>query len=353
MAESHTLRSRSSDRIPDTGCMIARTLDLFCGAGGSSLGAFRAGTEILLGVDEWPKAIETYKENFDGRGLRLEMTARTRAKHLGLERGDIDLLLASPECTNHTCAKGKAKRDEESRRTANYVLNIAKDLQPRWIVIENVVHMKQWKGYEPLIKRLENLFGKNDGYGVTVQTLDASDFGVPQTRRRLFLICDREGKPQPVPIPNRTAPTVQEILDLRHAEEGGPFTSLPIKGRNRPLAKATLERFKRGLKAVGHEPFLIVYYGSDAAGGWQDLDRPLRTITTLDRFGLVTWRGEEPYLRMLQVPELMKAMGFGDAESHKLQGTRREKIMQLGNGVCPPVMQAVVEHLVPRSMRRT
>lgn len=88
-------------------------------------------------------------------------------------------------------------------------------------------------------------------------------------------------------------------------------------------------------------PFLIVYYGSDGAGGWQALDRPLRTLTTLDRFGLVEWEGSEPTLRMLQVPELTKAMGFGS--SYKLlHGARRDRIKILGNGVCPPVMQSIV-----------
>lgn len=51
------------------------------------------------------------------------------------------------------------------------------------------------------------------------------------------------------------------------------------------------------------KPFLIVYYGSDGAGGWQRLDRPLRTVTTLDRFGLVRWENSTPMLRMLQVAD--------------------------------------------------
>jgi DNA (cytosine-5)-methyltransferase 1 len=91
-------------------------------------------------------------------------------------------------------------------------------------------------------------------------------------------------------------------------------------------------------------PFLIVYYGSDGAGGWQSLERPLRTLTTLDRFGLVTWQDKTPMLRMLQVEELKRAMGF--PPDYLLPfGSRREQIMMLGNAVCPPVMQAVVRTL--------
>jgi DNA (cytosine-5)-methyltransferase 1 len=97
-----------------------------------------------------------------------------------------------------------------------------------------------------------------------------------------------------------------------------------------------------------HEPFLVVYYGSDGSGGWQPLDRPLRTLTTLDRFGLVTWQKRTPMLRMLQVPELLRAMGF-DRKYSLPHGSRRDKIKLLGNGVCPPVMEAIVSSITEGS----
>jgi len=91
--------------------------------------------------------------------------------------------------------------------------------------------------------------------------------------------------------------------------------------------------------------FLIVYYGSDKRGskngGWQPLSRPLRTITTLDRFALVEPDSNGPRMRMLQVPELKRAMGFAK-EFVFPAGTRRDKIRLIGNGVCPPVMEVVV-----------
>ena len=83
---------------------------------------------------------------------------------------------------------------------------------------------------------------------------------------------------------------------------------------------------------------------------WTPIDRqpltvPLRTITTLDRFGLCEPSDDGPTLRMLQVPELARAMGF-NKELILERGTRRDKIMLLGNGVCPPVMKAAVETMV-------
>jgi DNA (cytosine-5)-methyltransferase 1 len=106
-----------------------------------------------------------------------------------------------------------------------------------------------------------------------------------------------------------------------------------------------LGRAERAIAALKpEEPFLIVYYGSDGSGGWQSIDRPIRTLTTLDRFGLVTWRKGTPFLRMLQAEELQAAMGFPSTYRFE-HGTRRDHVKMLGNGVCPPVMEAIVRHL--------
>lgn len=316
--------------------MRLRTIDLFCGGGGSSWGAKSAGAEIVCGVDAWDVASRTFEANFAGaRALNVTMKEDSGPSILG-DVGEIDLLLASPECTNHTCAKGSRPRDEKSRKTANYVTNFARELNPRWIVVENVIHMRSWDGYNPLISDLERL-----GYNVLPEVLDAADFGVPQSRRRLFLLCDREAKPFFVPPRGLKTGTVDNNICLDQGWQSRPLYS---PGR----ARGTIARAERAMAALGRRvPFLIVYYGSDGSGGWQPLDRPIRTVTTLDRFGLVTWNGDEPMLRMLQVPELRRAMGFG--RGYRLPfGTRRDQIRLLGNGVCPPVMEAIVRSLVCR-----
>ena len=307
---------------------------MFCGAGGSSAGARLAGASIARGIDSWNLAALTFKDNFSKATVETRELGPFSRPASDMREGEIDLLLASPECTNHSPAKGAKPRSEKSRRTSNYVFNFAKKLRPRWIVLENVVQLRGWHGYDQLLSGLRNL-----GYKVQPQILDAVDFGVPQTRRRLFVVCDRDREPPIVRGGGRKIRTAAEAIHL-----DGRWPSNPLYCRTRALP--TLERAARGIKALGKgNPFLIVYYGSDGAGGWQTLDRPFRTVTTLDRFGLVTWDGTEPMLRMLQVDELRRAMGF--PAGHRLQhGTRRDRIMMLGNGVAPPVMKAVVEALV-------
>lgn len=310
-----------------------RTLDIFCGGGGSSYGARAGGAEIVCGIDMCDRATATYADNFPDARVMTARLEDVSPRSLHRTIGNIDLLLASPECTNHTCAKGAAPRSELSRATAMQALRYAKEFRPRWLVMENVIHMRPWSRYSELKDSLNEL-----GYSLGEFVLDASDFGVPQSRRRLFIVCDREGEVDQLSIPRRKKRTVRDILD-----RPGVWDMTPLYSPRR--AKPTLERAERGLAELGtDESFLIVYYGTDGCGGWQRIDRPLRTITTVDRFALVEPGPSGHYMRMLQVSELKKAMGFKN-DYVMNRGTRREKIRILGNGVCPPVMQAIVEQL--------
>ena len=307
---------------------------MFCGGGGSSYGAAMAGAEVVGGIDSWMVATETFADNFPEALVFRGRVEDYEPQRILNKTGPIDLLLASPECTNHSCARGKRPRVEASRDTAFQVIRYARTMKPRWIIVENVIHMRGWARYPELLQSL-----RNEGYAVAEHVLDAADHGVPQKRRRLFIVCDREGDP-PCRIPKKRGPkrSVASILD-------GPdiWNRSPLDNGRR--AAATLDRADRAFFALGKDaPFLVVYYGSDGSGGWQPLTVPLRTITTLDRFALCEPSECGPMLRMLQPPELARAMGFDDGLILK-RGTRRDRITVLGNGVCPPVMTTVVRIL--------
>ena len=311
-----------------------RAIDLFCGAGGSSWGAKCAGVEIVAGFDMWETAGAVYKDNFPNARFYQGQLEDIKPESLVDELGRIDLILASPECTNHSVAKGNKPRCEESRKTALQVLRFAKVFEPRWIVIENVSSMRNWSRYKEFVGDIEKL-----GYRTRTELLNAADFGVAQSRKRLFILCDKEKKPEPVKPPRRKRRTVQDIID-----GNGTYNYSPLRTKKR--AKATLERAKRAIKQVGKRTrFLIVYYGSDAAGGWQRLDVPLRTITTLDRFAFVKPDRNRYVMRMLQPPELKAAMGW--PKKYKINhGTRRDKVKLAGNAVCPPVMKYITKNLL-------
>lgn len=310
-----------------------KALDLFSGGGGSSYGLRKAGVEIAGAVDMWDTATATYKHNFPDTKVFTSKLEDIDPRTLKRKVGKVDIIISSPECTNHTCAKGNKPRCEDSKATALQLVRYAKAFEPRFLVLENVVHMRPWSRYGELLTELQNL-----GYNLREQVLDSSHFGVPQSRRRLFITADLHHEPNEIKIPRRKIKTVEDIL-----EPDGKWKTTPLYKEGR--AKNTLERAERAFNQLGKkQPFLLVYYGSDAAGGWQTLDRPLRTITTVDRFGLVQPNGKGHTMRMLQVPELKKAMGFGKDYEMPF-GTRRDNVKLLGNGVCPPVMTDIVKSI--------
>ena len=307
-------------------------VDLFCGGGFGARGAVRGGGIPLLGLDSWDLATRTYQANFPEAQTITEFIEKVDVAKLGRTIRP-DVLLTSPECTSHSIARGARPGSERSRETAIGIVPWVKSLQPRWVIVENVNRMKKWNRHDELVETIEGL-----GYAVSDLYLNAADFGAAQARKRMFLVCDREG----------TMVTSEQLLTLRKTKKstarniiewnaGHPAAELYKERR----ATATLERAERAIATLGRKvPFIIVYYGSDYAGGWQTLDVPLRTVTTIDRFGLVTWKGDTPYLRMLQPSELLKAMGGG--EEHKLPyGSRREKVKLCGNGVCSDVMTSI------------
>lgn len=312
-----------------------RTIDLFCGAGGSSWGARNAGAEIVAGFDMWQVSGAVYQDNFKESTFYHGKLEDRSPRKVARELGPIDLIIASPECTNHSPAKGNKPRCDISRDTAFQVIRFVWAMMPRWIVIENVVSMKKWHRYEEFILKIEKM-----GYKTEAQVLNAADFGVPQSRKRLFIMCDRLKKPAKLQIPEVELTPASTIIN-----SNGVYPYSPLRTEKRAIP--TLERAERAIDALGdREQFLIVYYGSDHAGGWQRLDRPLRTITTLDRFAIVRPNGKGHEMRMLQPEELKVAMSM-PKEFRIEHGTRRNKIKMIGNAVCPKVMEFVLKNLIP------
>lgn len=306
-------------------------VDLFCGGGFGARGAVGAGGTPLLSVDLWDVATATYRRNFPTASVLTSRVEDVSPKAVG--RSKIDLLLTSPECTNHTHARGSRPRNEESRNTALSSLEWVDSLKPKLIVMENVPNMKAWDRYDELKAGLVSL-----GYGVREKVLCSSSFGVPQRRRRLFVTAMRGDTPNEILVPRRRRASALEILD-----PVGTWSESALYADKR--AERTIRYAEAAMEELGgKESFLVVYYGSDKGGGWQSLDDPLRTVTTLDRFGLIRHNGREWTIRMLQPPELARAMGV--PKSHLFPvGTRRDKVKLCGNGICSPVLKEVVTQL--------
>lgn len=315
-----------------------RAIDLFCGIGGNSWGARAAGVEIVAGFDNWEVAGNVYRVNFPETNFYqydLAALEESDIQRLYAEIGYVDMLLASPECTGHSLARGDKPPREESLNLSWCVWKFARVFRPRWIVIENVPALQKWRCYKSFL----NVLRDEGGYHIHEQTLDASDFGVCQRRKRLYIVCDIQSHPPEVMPRTPEHIPVRNVIDLN-----GRYSYTPLHTPKR--AKNTIRRAEHAFQVLGKDAtFLIVYYGSGPQ--WQTLDVPLRTITTHDRFALVRPDGNSGHeMRMLQPEELQAAMGFPAEFNLNGCATRTHKIHLLGNAVCPPVMQAIVETLI-------
>lgn len=378
---------------------VIHAADLFCGAGGTSTGLARACESLgmglsLIAVNHWDIAIRTHTANHP-TAQHLCTSLDSVDPRKVVPAGHLHLLVASPECTHHSIARGGKPVTDQSRSTAWHVLRWAEALRIDSILIENVREFRDWgpigtngrplktkRGdtYRAFLNSLRSL-----GYVVEDRILNAANYGDPTTRERLFIIARRGRRKITWPDASHAADgrlpmglekwkAAREIIDWS-------LVGQSIFNRKRPLAPATLARIEAGLRKFGGanaEPFIVVlrrrvdgrsidrplptvtaggqhmrlcepfiskYYGT---GSVKPVSEPLDTITAKDRFALVTVDGQEHELdihfRMLQPHELSRAMSFAD--DYIFEGTREQRVKQIGNAVPVQTAMALCRELI-------
>jgi DNA (cytosine-5)-methyltransferase 1 len=320
--------------------------DLFCGAGGSSIGFELAGGQLRLGLNHWQRAIETHATNFQHADHDCEDVASLTTAQIK-RYPDSDILMASPECTNHSLAKGSQRRkpraaslfedgpagdaeQERSRATMWDVVRFAEQKHQKGrpykaIIVENVVDAFRW--------------GHNDDGGLFAawrQALGALGYEseivflnsmfcppTPQSRDRMYVVFWLRGMRRPDLRfePRSWCPSCSKLVDGRQVWKrpdrplwgrygiqyfygcpvcnrsvipgAFPAASIidwglpaPLIGeRAKPLAKNTRERIRRGLERLASEPFAIrLTHG----GVPKPLTLPVVTLTKRHDMAMVT-----------------------------------------------------------------
>ncbi len=187
--------------MTDPGTMI----DLFCGAGGMSAGFSEAGFSVVAAVDSDKDCILTFRQNHPDvqhamvRSLeRGQFTPQKLQQCIG--RDDIDLVIGGPPCQGFSKASmnpeakanfGPGSKNRYDRRNSYYrrFFHFVRHFKPSAFVMENVpTLLKKTNGL--YVKKARSL-GRSMGFEVSVLKLNAADFGIPQTRRRLFIVGTR------------------------------------------------------------------------------------------------------------------------------------------------------------------
>lgn len=158
-----------------------RVVDLFCGCGGLSLGFEKAGFNIVAAFDKWDAALHVYNTNFDHPASSLDLTDICHCVET-IKALHPDMIIGGPPCQDFSSA---GKRDEDNGRgnlTVNYA-EIISTIKPPVFVMENVDRIVKTNK----LVEATRIF-KEAGYGLSVKILDASYCGVPQKRKRFFMV---------------------------------------------------------------------------------------------------------------------------------------------------------------------
>ncbi|MEV6880195.1 DNA cytosine methyltransferase [Amycolatopsis sp. NPDC051128] len=187
--------------------------DLFCGAGGSGLGATAVpGVELVMAANHSPQAIETHQANFPGCDHDCADISQVEPRRYRR----TDILWASPECTNHSIAKGKRQaknRDqgvlfgeepvpdhvaERSRATMWDVPRFVEAHRHDVVIVENVVDAAKWEPFRAWLAAMDCL--GYDHWVVSLNSMHAPAIAVPrapQSRDRMYVVFWRKGNPAP------------------------------------------------------------------------------------------------------------------------------------------------------------
>jgi DNA (cytosine-5)-methyltransferase 1 len=327
--------------VADGGSCIDRTslfgdlghpvfIDLFAGGGGASLGAEEAlGFPVFAALNHDGAAIEMHQTNHRDTRHYLCDVWSARPEEVTCGRPVLGLW-ASPDCKHFSKAKGGKPRDKRIRGLAWVVCRWAALVRPRMIFIENVEELTTWgpltcrrrrknahlrkpeqthRGGKPVKARAGETFRlfvshlRALGYVVDWRILSACDFGVPTSRRRLYMVARRDGQPivWPEPthgpglLPYRTAASCIDWNEpmcsiLATPDEAKAWAKAHGKhAPQRPLKPATLRRIAEGVRRYlldSDRPFLL---HTTHDGRLHTLDEPVPTVTAAHRGELSAW----------------------------------------------------------------
>lgn len=299
-----------------------KAIDLFSGSGGTSLGAQWAGLEVLWAANHNPRVVETHRENHP------EVIHLCQDLHQAdwSEVPDHNVMLASPCCQGHSNARGKrsrSKQADKSRSTAWAVVSCLEAKQPEFGVVENVPEFASWQLFEPWLDAIKRL-----GYSVAMHVVNCSTLGVPQSRRRMFMVLARAKNPLWLDLPKHDPVPASSFIDFN------------MRGYEwfdwRERVPATTKRITQGRRDFG-DVFIDTAYGSERTG--HSIHKPIGTITTVNKHSLVV--GDK--IRPLSIKELAAAQTF--PSNYKWpEGATISKLM-IGNAVPPLAAQRVLEAL--------
>lgn len=310
-------------------------LDLFCGCGGMSKGLTDAGFNVIAGIDCWDKAISSYRQNFHHQGICVDLTQLSPEQfneRYNPERLPVDVLVGGPPCQGFSIAGRRDTKDPRNSLFMEYVKYL-EYFRPQAFIMENVIgilSMKTEAGTHVINIIMEYL---NVHYNCVISKLYASDFEVPQNRRRTIIIGVRKDlgihprEPKPILTVEQRVPVGTILLPREQIEPSYFLSERAIQGIKNKREKARLNNHGFGAQML-------------------DVDKPSYTIPARywkDGYDALV-KYSDTDIRRLTILELKRIQSFPD--DYVIEGSKKDVIMQIGNAVACRFAFHLGRHLI-------
>lgn len=341
--------------------MSFNVLDLFCGCGGLSYGFEAVGYEILLGIDNDKKALETFEFNHNGAksicGDITQITYKDDIKPL-LNGKLIDIIIGGPPCQGMSLSGSRKFDDPRNKLYLSYI-RLVREIQPKAFVIENVPGLVSLFGGQIKDSIIEKFTAM--GYNIQYKILCAADYGVPQNRKRVVFVGMKKGKfiyPDPLKkkITCKMALSDLPPVEKEVGEEIAEYIMEPQNDYQR-LMRDRSEKVRNHVAAQHSERVRKIISMVPDGGNYKDLpeeyiktrnfhvawtrfasDKPAPTIDTGHRHHF-----HYKYNRVPTVRECARLQSFPD--DFLFFGNKTQQFRQVGNAVPPLLAKAVAEAL--------
>jgi DNA (cytosine-5)-methyltransferase 1 len=360
---------------------LFKVLSTFAGGGGSSTGYRLAGGKILAINEFVPEAQNTYRENYPNTliipGDIKKLTGKDFLEKINLKPGELDILDGSPPCSafsmagsvshgkgnTHADAFGKTKQYSDIKGVENVedlffeFLRVAKEIQPKVIIGENVEGLTMGEAKE-YFHKIQNTF-EEIGYLVVANVLNASYFGVPQSRKRTFFIGVREDIADKIglnfmtmyqlyPDANKEQTTLGEAINDIVNEDKDELDYLfkalgPDKAVGKTLAKMPKNPDKVLTGMDYHDK------GHHFNLKRTSLKKPSPTITAMGNLAGVAGTCHPFEDRKFTIKELKRIMSL--PEDFKLTGAHKQQSERIGRMVPPLMMKALAESVYEKVLK--
>ena len=347
-----------------------KVLDLFCGCGGISEGFSIAGFEIVGGIDFNEYATITFKHNFAKATVHNIDIIAFPDNQIDEEYGDVDVIVGGPPCQGFSSANRWQKEMEDPRNKLFFeYIRFVQRIHPKIIMIENVRGLlSRDNGYA--IKRIQEILGAAE-YNISFQILDASDYGVPQNRKRAIIVGVRKDFKDITfdfnTLVKQERTTVEDAIGELYQFEKFPAGAKELK----EPADSKLRKYFRNKDNIVLDQD-IVYPAEKVqkrisfvpqGGNWRDVPTelwpnnrqnrhssaykrldPSTQSCTIDTGNAHSNYFHPLYNRIPTIRESARLQSFPD--SFEFQGPRGSKYRQVGNAVPPLLAKAVADAII-------